>query len=217
MRSLALIAFGSFIASVSLTGQTLAEHGAAAAGATVGTAAGKPLGTALGNVFGNVDKSTSKATGTTPVKPAVVKPELKTEEKPVSRPASAPAIAGPSGGESGASGSKTASASGHRPARRRVVPDTAENDPLAPVPPPVTVVVAAPVVKVLTVEEVAAVKVGASFNELQATLGPPESHVSIPDDDGHLLEICQYWSNGQALGTVRLDNGRVVSVQTRSY
>jgi hypothetical protein len=73
------------------------------------------------------------------------------------------------------------------------------------------------VVKELSVEEVASVKVGATFHELEATLGPPESRVSIPDDDGHLLEICQYWSKGQALGTIRLDNGHVISVQTRSY
>ena len=78
-------------------------------------------------------------------------------------------------------------------------------------------IVAAPVVKEPSVEEIAAIKVGATSHELEATLGPPESRVSIPDDDGHLLEICQYWSKGQALGTIRLDNGRVVSVQTRAY
>ena len=72
-------------------------------------------------------------------------------------------------------------------------------------------------VKEPSVEEIAAVQVGATSNELQAALGAPESRVSIPGDDGHLLEICQYWAKGQALGTVRLDNGRVVSVQTRSF
>jgi len=40
--------------------------------------------------------------------------------------------------------------------------------------------------------------------------------VSIPGDDGHLLEICQYWAKGEPVGTVRLDNGRVVSVQTNN-
>jgi hypothetical protein len=82
---------------------------------------------------------------------------------------------------------------------------------------PISPIVAVPVVREPSVEQIAAVKVGATANELEATLGQPESRVSIPDDDGHLLEICQYWSKGQALGTVRLDNGRVVSVQTRSY
>jgi hypothetical protein len=213
MRSLALIALGTFVASFSLNGQSLAEHAAAAAGATVGTAAGKPLGTALGKIFGDVDNSASKAAGTKVIKP----PEPKVE---VTR--SAPAIApgpvaplGASGGsgasaDSGGGGSASAA---HRTARRRE--PAAASEPLASAP--ITPLVVEPVVKEPSVEEIAAVKVGATATELEATLGAPESRVSIPDDDGHLLEICQYWSKGQQLGTVRLDNGRVVSVQTRGY
>jgi hypothetical protein len=218
MRSLALIALGTFVASAGLTGQSLAEHAAAAAGATVGTAAGKPLGTALGNIFGGMNKDTSKAAGTTVVKPT----PLKAEEKPALTPAP-PLLSGGSG-ESAGSGSgsgavRSTSASARRAARRREqqaaaaeLPDSA---PLSQAP--ITPIVVEPVVKEPSVEEIAAVKVGATSKELEASLGPPESRVSIPDDDGHLLEICQYWSKGQALGTVRLDNGRVVSVQTRAY
>jgi hypothetical protein len=215
MRSLALIALGSLIASSSLTAQSLAEHAAAAAGATVGTAAGKPLGTALGNIFGNVNKDTSKAAGTTVVKPA----PLKTVEKPAAlAPAPASPLLGAPGGGPGTSGSSVARASSaRRAAHRRESPAPAESTASAPIPPPIAPIAAAPVVKELSVEEVASVKVGATFHELEATLGPPESRVSIPDDDGHLLEICQYWSKGQALGTIRLDNGHVISVQTRSY
>jgi hypothetical protein len=73
--------------------------------------------------------------------------------------------------------------------------------------------VAEVVVKEPTVEEVASIKVGATASELRAALGVPESRVSIPGDDGHLLEICQYWAKGEPVGTIRLDNGRVVSVQ----
>ena len=73
------------------------------------------------------------------------------------------------------------------------------------------------VVKEPSVDEIAAIQVGASAHDLEAALGAPESRVSIPDDDGHLVEICQYWAKGQPLGTVRLDNGRVISVQTRGY
>jgi hypothetical protein len=51
-------------------------------------------------------------------------------------------------------------------------------------------------------------------SDLRAALGAPESTVSIPGDDGHLIESCQYWANGEPIGTVHLDNGRVVSVQT---
>ncbi len=218
MRSLAFIALGSFIASTCLTAQNLSEHAAAAAGATIGTAAGKPLGTALGKIFGSMDQSTSKAAGTKVVKPAPPKPEPKAEETssaPVAPTSSAPLFAG--GGSGGSGAGSGASASTSHSARRRELPADAE--PLAPVAPvtPITPVVPEPVVKEPSVDEIAAIQVGASARDLESALGPPESRVSIPDDDGHLVEICQYWAKGQPLGTVRLDNGRVVSVQTRGY
>jgi hypothetical protein len=218
MRSLALIALGTFVASVSLTAQSLAEHAAAAAGATVGTAAGKPLGTALGKIFGDVDNSTAKATGAKVVKPPQPKVEVTRTAPAVAPGPAAPMGAsggsGASGGLGGGSGSgEPASASTRHTARRREL--AAASEPVASAP--ITPLVEEPVVKEHSVEEIAAVKVGATSTEVEATLGAPESRVSIPDDDGHLLEICQYWSKGQQLGTVRLDNGRVVSVQTRSY
>jgi hypothetical protein len=215
MRSLAIIALGSLVASISLAGQSLSEHAAAAAGATVGTAAGKPLGTALGKIFGDMDKSTSKAAGTKVVKP--VEPKADATTSAVAPPAplgvSGSGASAGSGGASGASGGTGASASTRRSARRRELSAAAE--PPVPIPAPITPLVVEPVVKEPSLEEVAAVKVGATANELEAALGAPESRVSIPDDDGHLLEICQYWAKGQPLGTVRLDNGHVVSVQTR--
>ena len=205
MRSLAIVALGSFVMSFSLTGQSLTEHAAAAAGATIGTAAGKPLGTALGKIFGSMDQSTSKAAGPKVVKPVETKPTATT-----SAPAAAVQFAGSGGPVDGGS----AAVSTRHSSRRREVPAAAEPQPYAPSAE--APAVAEPVVKEPSVEEIAAVQVGATSNELQAALGAPESRVSIPDDDGHLVEICQYWSKGQPLGTVRLDNGRVVSVQTRS-
>jgi len=83
----------------------------------------------------------------------------------------------------------------------------------APVAP---IVIAEPVFKEPNAQDLANVRVGASANEMRALLGVPESKVSIPDDDGHLLEICQYWAKGEQLGTIRLDNGRVVSVQVNN-
>jgi hypothetical protein len=74
-------------------------------------------------------------------------------------------------------------------------------------------VAALPVIKEPTAQEVAGIRVGATSGELREALGAPESMVSIPGDDGHLIEICQYWAKGEPVGTVRLDNGRVVSVQ----
>jgi hypothetical protein len=214
MRSLALTALlGSFIASTSLVGQSLTEHAAAAAGATVGTAAGKPLGTALGGIFGAVDKSTSAAANPKTTKPVVIKPS------PVA-PAAAPIATGhPSvgvggGGDVAAGGSGGAS---HHVARRKVLPEEPQLEPVAPIAPVAAApVVEIPVIKEPTAQDVAGIKVGATSSELREALGAPESMVSIPGDDGHLLEICQYWAKGEAVGTIRLDNGRVVSVQTNN-
>jgi hypothetical protein len=216
MRSLAMIAFGSFIASTCLTGQSLSEHAAAAAGATVGTAAGKPLGTALGKIFGDVDKSTSNASGAKVVKPPQPKAVVTTSPAVAPAPSAHLGASGGSGESGGSSGTGSAVASTRHASRRRE--SAAAAAPLASAPiTPLVVEPVVPVAKEPSVEEIAAVKVGATSHELEAALGAPESRVSIPDDDGHLLEICQYWSKGQPLGTVRLDNGRVVSVQTRAY
>jgi len=67
------------------------------------------------------------------------------------------------------------------------------------------------------VEQLSSIKLGASAHEVVALLGEPSSHVSIPDDDGHLRESFQYWAQGRPLGTVRLDNGQVVKVEVRPY
>jgi hypothetical protein len=204
MRSLAIIALAGSVASTSLMAQSLTEHAAAAAGATIGTAAGKPLGTALGKIFGSMDNSTSAAAGANATKPA----ETKVVKPPTPQPtSSAPALTPPPA----IGGADSSGGSGGGFVSTRHAPRTVEEPaPVAiPAPPPVPEPVKEP-----TVEEIAAVQVGATATEVQAALGNPESRVSIPGDDGHLLEICQYWSKGQALGTVRLDNGRVISVQT---
>jgi len=208
MRSLALTALlGSFIASTCLLGQSLTEHAAAAAGATIGTAAGKPLGTALGRVFGEVEKADAPKTAKPmPAKAAAVAPPAATELAPVAAGSSG----GGGGGEIAAGGSGgSKSAPSRHPSHRSELP-------LEPVPvavEPIQPIIVEPIVKEPSAQEVAGIQVGATSSEMSAVLGPPESKVSIPGDDGHLLEICQYWSKGEPVGTIRLDNGRVVSVQ----
>jgi hypothetical protein len=199
MRSFAFIALlGSFIVSASLFGQSLTEHAAAAAGATIGTAAGKPLGTALSDVFGAVDKNTSAAAGPKTAKPVPVKPV-----------AAAPALAPARSTELSAEVASSTGGGGHHASRRKDL--TLDPGPVAAAP--ITPIIAVPVVKEPSPQEVASIKVGATDSELRKALGAPESMVSIPGDDGHLLEICQYWAKGEQIGTIRLDNGRVVSVQ----
>jgi hypothetical protein len=207
MRSLVLITlFGSVIAS-SLVGQSLTEHAAAAAGATIGTAAGKPLGGALGKVFGEVEKSPATAAPKT-AKPTAAKPEPAGPPKATEHPAGAADASGGGGGGSEAAAAKTARPS--RASNRKDLP--------APPQPPATPVVAEPVVitpviKEPSAQDVAGIRVGTTSSELRETLGTPESTVSIPAEDGHLLEIRQYWAKGEPVGTVRLDNGRVVGVR----
>jgi hypothetical protein len=211
MRSLALTALlGSLVASTGLVAQSLTEHAAAAAGATIGTAAGKPLGTALGKIFGDVDKTTATASTPKTAKPATIKPA------PSGPPETAAHAPLPTVGGGDGSAVVTSGGSPHRSARRRERVVEAEAVASAPITPVVVPVVAQVVVKEPTVEDVASIKVGATASELRAALGVPESRISIPGDDGHLLEICQYWAKGEPVGTVRLDNGRVISVQAQN-
>ncbi len=212
MRLLALtVLLGSFVASTSVFGQSLTEHAAAAAGATIGTAAGKPLGTALGRVFGEVN-NTQAAVAPKTVKPAAAKP-APAAPVAVERPTAA---AAPSGGggdaAAGGSGGSAGTPPLHHTRRHKELPVEAAPVAVSPIVP----IVAEPVVKEPSAQEVAGIRVGATSSELREALGAPESTVSIPGDDGHLLEIRQYWAKGEPVGTIRLDNGHVVSVQTNN-
>ncbi len=219
MRSIALTALlGSFLASASLMGQSLTEHAAAAAGATIGTAAGKPLGSALAQAFGAVDKSTSAAAGKNTPKPLPAKPvAVAPSAAPTSgteHPAAVASATGGGGGDVGGGGHGAVSGAGapsHRISRRKQLPAEPPSVAVASI----AAIIAVPVVVVKepSAQDVAGIQVGITASELRAALGAPESTVSIPGDDGHLLEICQYWAKGEPVGTVRLDNGRVVSVQ----
>lgn len=204
MRSLAIAGLlGTFIVGTGVQAQSILEHAAAAGGAVIGTAAGKPVSNAITKIFGSVDNDTKKAAVTKPV-------ELKAQP-------TTPAVTMPSnpGPESTPSASSTPSSSAPRSkpspaATAQNLETTTVNLAVATVP-----AVSEPARKEPTLEEVASVKVGATMQELLELLGPPESRVVIPDD-GHLLEICQYWSKGRQLGTVRVDNGQVITVQTYS-
>jgi hypothetical protein len=206
MRSLVPIALlGSFVL-VTAQAQSLAEHAAAASGATIGTAAGKPLSNAITKIFGQTDTAAKKAA----TAPAVAKPTTKPE------PESAPLVqAVPQSG--GGGGSLPAIGGGSAPSRhggftpRRAEAELASINPPEPVP-----AYQEPPRKEPTAEDFATIQVGASEEQVVAALGQPESKVTIPDD-GHLVQICQYWSNGKQIGTVRLDNGQVVTVESRFH
>jgi hypothetical protein len=204
MRSLVPVAVLASFLSVAAQAQSLAEHAAAASGATIGTAAGKPLSNAITKIFGQTDTATKKA-ASAPV-------NTKTAVKP--QPEAAPLILAPQGG---GGGSLPSMGGASAPARHGGFASRQPGPEYASINPPAAVVAypQEPVRKEPTAEELASIQVGASEQELIAALGQPESKVTIPDD-GHMVEICQYWSKGKQLGTVRLDNGQVVNVEART-
>jgi hypothetical protein len=219
MRSLALVIPASLILVAGIHGQALTEHAAAAAGAAVGSGAGKSLSNSMTKIFGDTDKKTAEA----------AKPDAKKTPATVTKPAPDPLAAKskPSPARSvdaplgplPPSGPHSASQPRSREARNPIHQDETATTlvratSLPPVPAPIPM--AQPIVKVPTVAEIANIKVGTTEDELLAALGQPASRLSIPDDDGHLRETCQYWANGRQIGTVRLDNGQVVTVETRS-
>jgi len=206
MRSLALL--GSLLCVTGVQAQSLAEHAAAASGATIGTAAGRPLSNAITSIFGKTDASAKKAANTPIVNKSAAKPESELAvpiqlaprngggELPSLGGGSAPTRHGGFSARSGAGEYASIAAAGASSA-------------------PISAYVPEPVRKEPTVEEFAAIRVGASEQEMVTALGQPESKVTIPDD-GHLVQICQYWSKGKQLGTLRLDNGQVVNVESRT-
>jgi hypothetical protein len=85
----------------------------------------------------------------------------------------------------------------------------------APVVPTVQAVPPGPPQKSLTGDEFQLIHSGSTAKEVMAVLGPPSSRIVIPDDDDHLRETLQYWVKGAPAATIRLDNGRVVKVETK--
>jgi len=228
MRLLATIAsLGTLIFVAEVQAQSLAEHGAAAAGATIGTAAGKPLSGAITKIFGDTDDTVKTAnTGSAKTKrtiPAADKPTPAGPSSVTVTPGSTTPELGPAAG--GASGGTTTLPAqllpeSRRPvARRRKQPTTDATANLEPAHTPVAppVVIEPPAPKEPTPQEVAGIQVGASEHDVLAALGQPASHVSIPDDDGHLRESFQYWAKGSQIGTIRLDNGVVVKVDASRF
>ena len=175
------------------------EHAAAAAGATIGTGAGKALSNGIDKVLGKAAETGSNA-AKTPVRKA---------------PPTAPPINPPSLAPAPSQAPLTPAAPSQRARSRRSVTSADRDKPVfaAPEVPesaPVAPVVVAPLP--LTPEDFAKVKEGASRADVLAALGVASSHVTIPDD-GHLIEILSYSdANNRRVGSVRIDNGVVVTV-----
>lgn len=186
--------------STAAFGQAIMEHAAAAAGAAIGVGGGKVLSNAL-------DKTLNQAAKTGETAPRVEKPKV----------AGPPNVVLESPGDGSRLPDPQPAADSPKPARRaaRAVRHTdrpvfaASADRYAPLrvqelplpPPP-------------SVSDFAKLKEGDSRREVLTALGVPSSLVTIPDE-GHLVEIMTYQDrSSRRLGTVRLDNGQVVSILT---
>jgi len=67
-----------------------------------------------------------------------------------------------------------------------------------------------------SIEDFAKIKDGSSRQEVLAALGTPSSHVTIPEE-GHLIEQMSYQYQRCYIGSVRLDNGRVVEIKSAPH
>ncbi len=189
--------------------QAMIEHAAAAAGGSTGALAGKPVGESLGKIFGKVEQTTAKAAKPKTDKTAKI-------EAPKAKEATGAGEASrtmPTFGAAVSSAGMPASSGG-------VTRHNRPSSPLAPVETeaaaaePVIALTPRPImVHQTTREDVVAIQSGMVRHDVIAKLGAPASSVTIPDD-GHLLEIFKYVSGGRWVGTVRLDNGSVVKVDS---
>ena len=104
--------------------------------------------------------------------------------------------------------------------RRNVVgaPQLAESALIPPPAPPVVVLQAIavppppPPPTLATREKLAEIQQGASYEQIVATLGTPASKIEMIED-GKVLENLRIESRGNKIGTIRLTNGIVTSVE----
>jgi len=181
------------LALTTAAGQAMLEHSLAAGGASAGAAAGKGASDALNRLGGLLGAA---ANTDEPKKDLVqeVKPE---KPAPKQKVASAKAAAAPS--DAGATAIAVGSGV-YYPEPRTL---TQYHESSAPVP------VRAPIYverRQARSEDLARVAPGMSRSEVLA-MGAFASRISIPEDDGHFLEVLHYDRT-----TVRVEDGKVISV-----
>lgn len=167
--------------------QSMVSYGSAAAtGSTAGTAAGNKLNKAIDSVFGSTGKVMGAAAATGAPKAEKTKPAELIHVSVVPEAATVPRM------------KASVAHGGLKPQEDGVA---AEVVPMPPTP----VITATP-------EAVAAVAAGTKRDDL-GKLGQPAYKMSIPED-GHLVEVYRYQADGKLVGTVRLSDGVVTSVES---
>jgi hypothetical protein len=181
-------------------GQTLVESSAAAAGGAVGGVAGKKVSDGLTSIFEKLDKQTQKA-------------------------AKATTKAAPSAATAADSNTPLLEVGPGVPKPRNSVPPPpppihhaavhkTPSLPLTPRPVPMAVPQIQPTqITLVTSDELRTVTTGMTRGDV-LKLGAPTAKITMYDD-GHLLEIYRYLERDTNIGTVRLTDGSVSSVQLR--
>ena len=176
-------------------GQTMTEFGAAAGVGTVAGANGKNVGDGLTAVFGKINGQAVKAAGKADTPPPALElapAQPKSDDGGVPLPPGTVRRAAPQPG-------LPVFAQIPVPAQATQLPDLAEAVPALPPPPE------------MSPEKLKSVSAGMSRVDL-LRLGMPASKI-VMDEDGQLVEIYSYRQNQQRIGTVRLSNGAVASVE----
>lgn len=185
--------------------QALTEHAAAAAGAAIGTAGGKILSNVIDKNLSQAAEAASQS-GAPSAKPAShSQPKAPKPDPQAMRAAGLGLHASPPAPET-ASEPVRAPRAARRAPDRVIIADPGYRaqraasyyvPPIPPAPKP---------------QDFARVKEGESSANVVAILGTPSSRVIIPEDDGHLTEILSWSDKTERVGTVHVDNGKVVSV-----
>jgi hypothetical protein len=181
-------------------GQSILEHSAAAAGGSVGGVAGKKVSDGLTAIFGKIDQQTKKAAKGTEA--SASKPNPNPNPNPNTPlfevgpavPKQRNAVPPPPPPIHRASVQKLPP----MPTTRRVVP-VAQPD----LEPP----------RQASLAELRSVTSGMSRDDV-LKFGTPSVRITM-NEEGHLLEIYRYIDNSKSLGTLRLTDGAVSSVQVR--
>jgi hypothetical protein len=177
--------------------QAMLEHGLAAAGGSAAGVAGKGVSTGLDKVFKTLDEA-AKSTPTPPAAKKSAKPQKTQADPPYVLPIAGPSspppfVAFPAKGSSSDDSKDAHSATAgtpHHPVAKRPEPPAPR----------------------ITVEDIAAITIGTRKEELYAKVGRPSATMVIPDGD-RLVEVMSYATRSQYLGSIRVDNGAVISVR----
>jgi hypothetical protein len=188
-----------FFLAATASAQNLTEFGAVAAGSTIGAAGGKPVSNGISAIFGKVDRTAGAA--------ASKDTNKEKDKEPVLLKVAQPVTANDLGGVPLPPNEvRKRVGLAPLPTAQMTVPDEALqilslSDVAPQLPPP----------PVMSAEDFRTVANGMSRVDV-LKFGAPAGKITMYQD-GHLLEVYSYRQNGQKIGTLRLSDGAVSSIE----